>query len=578
MKFQHFVIFVAGFLSLDTGFSKVKRIPVSPNTLSVHEIWSKSAGPLSGDVFLLTKYGNFFLDEQDFESETLVSSSFRGKKLPPHPMTMHGFAWDYDLRIPIVFFDPTQRWFKPGTYKNIAVQQDIAPTLAEILNIPPPARNGGRILMEAITTETKKKIAKTKPRAILVFVQDQGGRTYYEAHPGKAPFYESMMNKGSNFVNGSVAHVDVETSVGHAAVGTGAWPPESGVTNNNFFHTGLWRQVKAMTMPTSGERKENITGHSGFLLAPTLADVWMSATEGKAKIFSQAYAVRAAIGMGGHGAMFEHGKKTNVVWMDESDSHGEFYQTDEKNYTLPASYHGNSVRPYVDRLIAAAGSVNKSWYDHELIDPEGKLNGRLVKASPAASIWEADLAIAAIKELQIGQDDITDLIFINMKATDGCGHLFGYESDECGEVLSATDRGAKKIFDAVSAATSGNFLAVLTADHGAAPLPEIAGTARFSRQRLISDLNRKFDRRDNHIDVVMTLTSSQLYLNRGELQMNGFKVADVVKYLKAYRVPFRAPFNALADEWIKKGKAKEQLFFEEVLPKEELMKTKTTRK
>lgn len=570
MKVSHLLVTILSIFHIEIGLSKNLKRPASTTHLPVHDIWRKSAGPLSGDVFLLPKRGNFFLDEQDFDKEILVSSSVHGKIIPPHAMTMHGFAWDYDLKIPIVFYDPTQRWFKPGVYKTLAVQQDIAPTLAQLLDVPPPARSGGRILIEALTRETQKKVAKTKPRAILVFVQDQGGRMYYDAHPGKAPFYEFLMNKGSNFINGSVAHVDVETSVGHAAIGSGAWPPEMGIASNNFFHTGLWRQIKAMTMPVSSQKKDDIAGHSGFFFAPTLADIWMSATDGTAKVFSQSYAVRASMGMGGHGAMFDHGKKTHVVWMEESDPHRETYQTDEKNFILPASHQGNSVRAYVERFLTTSDNQKSSWLGHKLLDSDGKPT-KFVKASPPASVWESDLAVAAIKELKIGHDDVTDFVFINMKATDACGHLFGYESDECGEVLSSADNGARKIFDAVNNATSGNFLVVLTADHGAAPLPEISGATRFSRHRMAKDINRKFDHKDNHIDVVMTLTSSQLYLNRGELTNNGYKITDVVKYLKAYKVPLQAPYNVLADEWIKNGKAKEQLFFEEVLPKEDLM-------
>lgn len=566
------LITLLGLLATETpAWSRTPRLRPPPQSISVHEIWKKSAGPLSGDVFLLPKRGNFFLDEHDFDDEELIPSTIQGKKIPPHPITNHGFAWDYDLRIPLVFCDPTQRWFKAGSYKTLAVQQDIAPTLAHILDIPPPARSGGRVLFEALTKEASAKLGKTKPRVVLLFSQDQAGKMYFDAHPGKAPFYEFLMSKGANFVQASVAHVDVETSVGHVAIGTGAWPPETGLSANNFFHTGFWRSVKAMTMPFSNEKKDTVVGHSGFFLAPTLADIWMTATDGRAKILSQAYAVRASMGMGGHGALFAHGKKTNVVWMDESDPHGEFYQTEEKNYALPNAYQANSVKPYVDKLLAISDpQAKRSWRDHPLIDAEGKLNTFAARGSPAGPAWESDLAVAAIKELQIGQDDVTDFVYINMKATDSCGHMYGFESEECSEVLAAADHGAQKIFEAVREATSGNLLVVLTADHGAAPLPEVSGAVRFSRQHLVKDLIRQFDHKENHIDVVMNLTSSQLYLNRGELANNGYKIEDVVKYLKSYKVPFKAPYNVLADEWIKKGKAKEQLFFEDVVSREHL--------
>lgn len=190
------------------------------------------------------------LDSSEFKLKNWQSSTINGRLLPPHPITTHGVAWDYDLRIPIVFYDPTGSWFRKGQYNELAVQQDIAPTLSSILDIPTPAKNGGRVLKESMVRPLTAGNKKEKPMAIVIFVQDQMGLQYLAAQPGKAPFYESLMLNGANYRHGSVAHVDVETSVGHAAIGTGAWPGEHGVSGNNLFHTGIWRQIAAMGIQT----------------------------------------------------------------------------------------------------------------------------------------------------------------------------------------------------------------------------------------------------------------------------------------------------------------------------------------
>jgi hypothetical protein len=535
-----------------------KSTPQDQTALTPRAIWKKTAGVFSGDIFILPKKGNFLLGEKDFSVSRLLPSTVKGKTIPPHPITMHGVAWDYDLRIPIAFFDPSNQWIKPNQYRNMATQQDIASTMSHILNIPAPARNPGRVLFEALRVNPKLKL----PRAILVFVQDQAGVEYYKAHPGAAPFYEKIMKSGANFVNASVSHVDVETSVGHMAVGSGAWPSEHGVSGNNFFHLGMWQQIKAFTIPISASKKENLVGNPSLFFTPTVADIWVTATSGKAKVFSQVYAPRAAIGMAGHGATFIHGLKTHVVWMDESDNHGESYMTDERIYSLPNSHRGKSVRSFAESLTK---ETSGRWKGHSLFTPDGKLDGDMVKASPALSDFEGTIAVEAIKELQIGTDDVTDLVFINTKATDACGHRFGFESDECGEVLTASDSAAKKIFDQIHLQSSGEFIAILTADHGAAPLPEVSGKTRFSFDALTKDLNTKFDRRDNQIDVIKALTSSQIYVNEAELAASGFKLEDMVKFLKSYKVTLTSKYNSLADEWIKRGTPKEQLFFEDVV-------------
>ncbi len=561
------ILFSLTFVPSTTTWARSNASESKPLRVPSHrDIWRNSAGAFSGDIFLLPKRGNFLLEDKDFKPESMEFSSVNGRMLPPHSITMHGFAWDYDLEIPLVFKDPKGTWIKPGSYSQFATQQDIAPTLAKILDVPLAARKSGRILSEMLQSTANKK-----PKVVLVFVQDQMGDQYLKAHPKVATFYESFIKSGADFGSARVSHVDVETSVGHVAVGTGAWPPEHGVSGNDFFHSGIWKQVKAFNISMSGSKKDNLAGNPSFLFTPTLGDIWLQATEGKAIVFSQVYALRAAIGMAGHGAMFGKGFKSHAVWMDESADTSDVYLTNEQLYALPNSHRGKSVRPYVEKLTKETAGA---WMGHELISKSGAINANAVRSSPAGTEWEGDLAIAAIRELKIGQDEVTDLVYINTKATDACGHRYGYESDECRQVLAVTDKVSETIYNEISSITGGEFIAVLTADHGAAPLPEVSGATRFSRQRFLQDLNTKFDARENHVDSILAVTSSQVYLNQSELIANGHKVSDVVQFIKKYQVPFEAPFNALAADWIKKGKAPMQRFFEDVASKEDLVKSK----
>jgi Type I phosphodiesterase / nucleotide pyrophosphatase len=538
--------------------------PAVKTSLTPLEIFRLTASQWSGDIFLLPKKGNFMLDASELNPKNWQSSTINGRLIPPHPITMHGVAWDYDLRIPIVFYDPTGNWFKKGQYNELAVQQDIAPTLASILDVPAPAKNGGRVLKEAMIGGLTAANKKEKPKAIIIFVQDQMGRQYLAAQPGKAKFYESLISNGANYRNGSVAHVDVETSVGHAAIGTGAWPGEHGVSGNNLFHTGIWRQVAAMGIQTGPSDASKKVSPSMFF-TPTISDVWSVSRSGKPVILSVAPAPRAAIGMGGHGALFNGGVPTYITWLDSGRDDGA-WTTEDPNYQMPEAFKNKPILPWIKPIVDS----HNQWRGHEMVGVDGKINEKVVTASPALVRQQGELTRNAISELKIGQDDETDFVWINTKATDYCGHLFGFESDECGDVLAAADDEAHKIVDQVDKQTNGNFLVVLTADHGAAPLPEIAGTYRLDRSKLKADLNAKFDHRDNNLEAIQLVTSSQIYLNLGELTANGYAVNDVIKFLKQYKGKMSAPYNALADEWIKKGKAREAPFFEVVVDKKSL--------
>lgn len=546
------------FLLFFTGYSAISaKEQVQKTTLTPREIFQKTSSVWSGEIFLLPKRGNYMLNTKEFDSKSWMPSTIKGQKIPPHPLTMHGVAWDYDLRIPLVFFDPKNQWLKSGQFDRLAVQQDIAPTIAALLGIPSPAKNGGRVLTEAF----QSKMSKSKPKAILIFVQDQVGRQYLSAHPGKAKFYESLMEKGANFRNGSVAHVDVETSVGHAAVGTGSWPREHGVSGNNLFHNGIFRQVAALGIRLGPSSSSEIY-NPNFYFIPTLSDIWSVARANKPVILSVAPAPRASIAMGGHGALFNGGSKSFVTWLDEDGDDGQWI-TEEDNYRLPESFKEKPILPWVKALA----DQNGEWHGHTILTKTGGIKMKIARSSPALIRQQTELTLNAIAELNIGRDDETDLVWLNTKSTDYCGHIFGFESDECGDVLTEADEAAKKAFDLIDRQTDGNFLVVLTADHGAAPMPELTGAYRLDRGKLKDDLNHKFDKNDNNIDAIQAVTSSQIYVNTSELAINGVLLKDVISYLKQYKVKMEAPYNALADEWVRRGKAREALFFEDVVAK-----------
>jgi len=562
----------------------VKSTPKAHVALEPREIFRRSVSDQTGDIFVLTKRGNFLLEDGDFRPEALLSSHVRSepkpgapvRKLPPHAITMHGFAWDYDLEIPLAFYDPKGRFFKKGTYPQLAVQQDIAPTLAAVLGIAAPARAQGRVLTEAmISKDSARDVAAGKvrrPKAIIVFVQDQVGKMFLKAHPERVGYFGHLLREGAHFTNAQVAHVDVETAVGHAAVATGGYPRDTGISTNYFFHTGLWEKQPVFSAKLSD--KDTREGYPGFYLAPTLSDVWMKSREGKPKILAFATAARAAMAMGGHGAMFKGSPKTHVAYyVDEGEGAGGF-STDENFYQMPKSFSGKKIDRLVDSFLKER---NGAWFGHSLKKKDGSLHYKLVRNTPLQSMFEAELMADAIKELEIGADDETDLVWLNMKATDYCGHGFGFESEECGEVLAATAAAAEKVVAALDQATGGDYIAVFTADHGAAPLPEMSGAVRLRRSTLLADLNARFDKIANGVDAAFAVTSSQIYLNVQELKLGGHQVDDVVAFLRGYEVPMEAPLNSLAEEWIAKGKPAKIKFFEDVVSAEELKRPRGRR-
>lgn len=62
--------------------------------------------------------------------------------------TTHGAPYAYDTNVPLIVMG--KPWVKPGHYGQYAEVVDIAPTLAHVLNVRPPAGAEGRVLTEAL--------------------------------------------------------------------------------------------------------------------------------------------------------------------------------------------------------------------------------------------------------------------------------------------------------------------------------------------------------------------------------------------------------------------------------------------
>lgn len=94
------------------------------NTL-MRRAWNRES---SGDLMVITKPYWYF------------GSSASG--------TSHGSPYAYDTNVPLMVMG--KRWIKPGAYGQYAEVVDIAPTLAHLLRLRPPAGSEGRVLVETL--------------------------------------------------------------------------------------------------------------------------------------------------------------------------------------------------------------------------------------------------------------------------------------------------------------------------------------------------------------------------------------------------------------------------------------------
>lgn len=460
----------------------------------------------SGHLFFLPrKYASVMFQSGNYAHDGY--SYIEGVKTP-HTGATHGQVWDYDVEIPLLFYGPG--YVKSGQLLRESVtQQDLAPTYAHLMGgVPPEDARHGQVLKAPF------KPVKSPPKAILTVVFDQGGWQYYAAHPDAWPFVKSLMDKGSLYLNAKVSHVDVETAVGHIGIGTGAYPYQHGIISNRFSIPSLNERVSLLGRDHSPV----------FIDSPSLADTWDQQVNNAAVIISYAYADRAAIGMAGHGSMFAGGDKDIVAFYDRKTGG---VTSNTQFYTLPDYLKDLRIQPFLKDI-----QDDKSlWFGHDINNLSD------VNKTPAQAQFDTEVFLKILENEPVGQDNITDLVYLTLKSTDACGHAFGWQSDECGSVLKEQDKQLERIMKAFEAKVGkDNFVMVLTADHGGSPLNTLAKTEFIKAEEVKASLNAAFDTLDNGIPLVYDMLASQIYVDLNELDRNGRTMQELQSALQNYRV------------------------------------------
>ncbi|MGE5707711.1 MAG: alkaline phosphatase family protein [Bacteroidota bacterium] len=480
------------------------------------EAAKRSVGPRSGDLFALPEQYNFFV-EKSYSTPATASVPIKGAWQEIETRgTVHATSWDYDSRIPLVFYGPG--YVPAGKTVNAPVtQQDLVPTYAHLLKVEPPEDAAGRPLEEGL------KANPLPPKAILTVVFDQGGEAMLRYHPHSTPFVRSLMARGTAFTQARVTHADAETFVGHIGIGTGAYPGKHGVPANN-----LW-------LSSRGGRFESVDGETApspvLVESPSFADLWLRSTKNRAIVVGQSLADRAAIGMVGHGSLYRKNKKPFLEFFDSNQG---VWSTNDRFYALHEALKPFDWKPYAERFTRGTGL----WLGHKIDSPSS------FRRSAAVSAFEGEAFRAVLAQEPVGQDEVTDLLFLSFKGSDYVGHTYGQESREVEETLQAQDAQLRSVVEQLEEKVGKDRLFVIfTADHGGAPLPELSGGVRLIDQQLLQAIDRKFDHLDNGVPLAEQAGGTQIFLHDRELRANRVTLQEVKSFLKGFKVQGK-PFFA----------------------------------
>jgi hypothetical protein len=190
------------------------------------------------------------------------------------------------------------------------------------------------------------------------------------------------------------------------------------------------------------------------------------------------------------------------------------------------------------------------WFGHALRELQGELPR---PATPAFVRFTGDAVIDTMRESELGQDRVTDLFWIEMKMPDYAGHRWNMDAPEQSDVLRETDAQVARFKAELDRTVgSGNYILMITADHGQQPLPDTRGGWRINTQELEDDVEDEFG------DVVEKVTTTDIFVDRKKISQAG--MADVAEWLGGYTIGENIPEARPGTDLVPRGRLNETLF------------------
>jgi Type I phosphodiesterase / nucleotide pyrophosphatase len=413
----------------------------------------------------------------------------------------------YVQEVPIVFYGPgmvdSKGWVDPAEETTLA---DIAPTTARLLDTPLPTAVGRSIpeVVEALKPNTR-------PKLIVTVVLDGGGIDVLDAWPEAYPNLTRMMRGGVSIENALVGLSPSSTPQAHATIGTGAFPRQHGITGINM------RVGTEMKSPFANSSAANMR-------LPSLADTYDRSTNNAAKVGMISFS-SWHLGMLGHGALFPGGDKDIEALVDS-----ERFRTNPDYYALPGYLRQTGDLRRDKRLVDDDdGKIDGKWMGFEsLDDPDQR------RSSPVWILHQTDLIKAIISRERFGADNVPDLFYTNYKQLDLVGHRFNMLYPETQATLRYTDAALGKLESFLNREIGrGSWVMIVTADHGQAPLAEVAQAWPISKQELDRDIERHFDMK---LPLMFQLTHSSGYWLNQDLDDVGRFARELANFLINYRL------------------------------------------
>jgi hypothetical protein len=217
------------------------------------------------------------------------------------------------------------------------------------------------------------------------------------------------------------------------------------------------------------------------LMADTLGDELKLATQGKSRVFGISLKDRAAVlpaGFAGDAAYWIDPR--SGAWVTST-----YYRNELPKWATDFN-SGNRVAKYWDRdWKDAQGNTLRTTAHRKAKDGSGAGFYEVIGSTPFADEYELEFAKELAVYENLGNSGATDLLVISLSANDILGHQVGPDAPEMKAMALALDRELADFFNFLGHQIGlANVWIALSADHGIAPLPDVAKKLRIPAANL----------------------------------------------------------------------------------------------
>ncbi|MFW2135775.1 alkaline phosphatase PafA [Chryseobacterium sp. TY4] len=396
-----------------------------------------------------------------------------------------------------------------------------------------------------------------RPKLVVGLVIDQMRWDYLYRYHDKfgEDGFKRMLKQGYSFNNVMIPYLPTVTAIGHTSIYTGSVPSIHGIAGNDWTDKETGKNVYCTTdvaYKGVGTTSDKIGAHSPRnLWSTTITDQLGIATNFRSKVVGVSLKDRASILPAGH-------NPTGAFWFDETTGNfitSTYYMQDlpswvmdfnSKNYAselvskgwntlLPINQYTESTRDDVP-WESLLGSAIKPVFPYNNLATDYEKKKGVLRTTPFGNTYTLKFAEASLDAYQMGADDITDFLAINIASTDYVGHAFGPNSIEVEDTYLRLDRDLGSFFKMLDKKVGkDNYLVFLSADHGGAHsvgfLEESKMPTGFFGEGLEKSLNTDLEKKFGVANLVLAVDNYQVYTNNKLISEKSLDSEDIKKFI-----------------------------------------------